>query len=484
MTIGTREHAVLANDCYQDRAPKIGKEVPIGGADYFILDTDSRPSGYQATAYQRVDTGEVIIAHRGTESTKDGITDLGMTLHGRNNQLDDAIAFTQSAIEAAKRTQPNYPNPITISTTGHSLGGTLAELTAAKFNLPAETFNAYGPADLKSLQSYGIDIHAKHSDIINHVRATDVVAAGGRHLGEVHVYATAQDIESLRRGRYLDAPGLLRLPANPLLTADLSAHKMSNFLPDNAVTGASILTPENEARAQANRDPIGQYRQDVVNDRIDLAMIANRAPSPLQAINPLDPSTKLRLQAMDAGAIAAAEVVADGLAHSGRAARQGIKAIGDGASRAYDSAFGSKPTMPPPLPRLDQAGHYDHALFKQAQAGVHRLDAELGRTPDASSDNLAAALVVAARREGVSRIDGVVLNNDASKAFAVQGSPRSPLMKFASVSTVEAINTPIAQSTQALAEVIRDKAQAQAQQNVEHQTARQAQRDAGPSMAM
>lgn len=47
------------------------------------------------------------------------------------------------------------------------------------------------------------------------------------------------------------------------------------------------------------------------------------------------------------------------------------------------------------------------------------------------------------------RIDHVALSTDTSKVFAVQGALDSALKRIASVPTVEALNTPIAQSTQA-----------------------------------
>lgn len=103
----------------------------------------------------------------------------------------------------------------------------------------------------------------------------------------------------------------------------------------------------------------------------------------------------------------------------------------------------------PPAARLDEATHPDHKLFGQAQAGVNLLDAKVGRTPDQKSDQLAAALVVAARTNGINRIDHVVLSTDASKVFAVEGALDSALKRIASIPTVEALNTPIALSTQA-----------------------------------
>ncbi|MBB3227113.1 putative chitinase [Luteibacter sp. Sphag1AF] len=103
-------------------------------------------------------------------------------------------------------------------------------------------------------------------------------------------------------------------------------------------------------------------------------------------------------------------------------------------------------------PRLDQPNHPDHALYEQARKAVHQLDAQHHRTPDQRSDNLAAALTVAAKRDGLSRIDHVSLSNDASRAYAVQGDMNSPLKRVADVPTQQAVNTPVEKSTQQLAQ--------------------------------
>jgi putative chitinase len=98
-------------------------------------------------------------------------------------------------------------------------------------------------------------------------------------------------------------------------------------------------------------------------------------------------------------------------------------------------------------PHLDHPAHPDHALYQQARNAVHRLDAVHRRAFDQRSDNLAAALTVAARRDGLHTIDAVVLSDDASRAFAVQGKLDSPLRQIAHVQTVEAINTPMTQNS-------------------------------------
>jgi hypothetical protein len=48
----------------------------------------------------------------------------------------------------------------------------------------------------------------------------------------------------------------------------------------------------------------------------------------------------------------------------------------------------------------------------------------------------------------MNRIDHVVLSDDASKMYAVQGELNSPFKSMAEVDVVRGLNTPLAQSTQ------------------------------------
>nr|WP_199041393.1 XVIPCD domain-containing protein [Dyella sp. ASV24] len=132
--------------------------------------------------------------------------------------------------------------------------------------------------------------------------------------------------------------------------------------------------------------------------------------------------------------------------------------------------------------RLDDVAHPDHAMFKQAQTHVHALDATHGRTPDQRSDNLAAAVTVAAKAEGLKRIDAVVLSDDGSKAFAAQHTIPRAWTQTASVPTVQGLDTSIAQSTQAMAQV-NTKLEQHAQQQAQMQSqAQNQQAQQGPSM--
>jgi hypothetical protein len=112
-------------------------------------------------------------------------------------------------------------------------------------------------------------------------------------------------------------------------------------------------------------------------------------------------------------------------------------------------------------PGLDDPKNPDHALYEQALAGVRKLDAQAGRASDQHSANLAAALVVDAKKEGLTRIDNVVLSTDGgTRVFAVQNS--MPLQKFAEVPTLPSLNTPIDKSSAAVQQLNQQQATAPA----------------------
>ena len=125
------------------------------------------------------------------------------------------------------------------------------------------------------------------------------------------------------------------------------------------------------------------------------------------------------------------------------------------------SALQAPPEYPAPgtsaqvTPRLDEASHPDHALFKQAYAGVKKIDAEQRRASDRLSKNLAGALAVEAKSRGLKQIDSVVLSDDGSKAFATEQPMLGVVTNVANVDTARAVNTPIEGSTQQMAQVNR-----------------------------
>jgi hypothetical protein len=446
--IGTTDYALLARDAYQDR--QTNQTVELGGVKYRIFDhTDDPRTGYQGTAYQRVDTGAIVIAHRGSEFDRellqDGGTDAGMVLTGLNAQAPDATAFTQRVMDKAHQQSEQLGVPYDVTVTGHSLGGTLAELTAARLNLKGETFNAYGAAGLL----YGLP-EGGHQ-VIDHIRAGDLVSAASPHFGEVRIYAAPQDIDTLSKAGYRDDSGPLS-PRNPLKATDFSAHAIDNFVPDNKLLGHSIVSPGNAALYQEHKGMIDRYREDVRDIRTVLS-------APWEVPRAVVHGVEHVAQEVGEKVSAGVHAVGNAVSHAVHEVEEKLEHFGDRASHALHTLThpGEWHHAKPPL---DQPGHPDHALFQQARDAVHVLDASHHRASDQRSDNLSGALVVASRQAGLERIDRVVLSDDGSRAYAVQGDLNSPFKRVAEVPTQQAVNTPLERSSAQLEQAAAQKQQA------------------------
>ncbi|MDQ7995290.1 MAG: peptidoglycan-binding protein [Luteibacter sp.] len=114
------------------------------------------------------------------------------------------------------------------------------------------------------------------------------------------------------------------------------------------------------------------------------------------------------------------------------------------------------------IPSLADASHPANGMFRQALDRVQGLDAQHGRESGPHTTNIAGSLTSAATVAGMRSIDQVVLNQDATKVYAMQGAENSPFKQHAEVDVVKAANTPLAQSS-AEAFVASDLARQQAQ---------------------
>ncbi|MBV6815385.1 lipase [Xanthomonas campestris pv. passiflorae] len=268
MNINSQQYAALARDVY-DGPRETGQRSPvvdIGGVPYQRLVYVDRPSGYQGIIYQRKDTGEIVVAHRGIEPDrelfKDGVYADGLMVSTRHNpQAADAIELTQRAIELAERQARRDGHEPEVTVTGHSLGGGLTQVTAHHFGLKGQTFNAYGATSLDRRIPEG------GNEVINHVMAGDVVSAASRHYGRVEIYATPQEIATLKRADYANDTQVLdaRLPL--LAASELgNSHLMHNFLPvdaDGKPDRSVLEDPAARKLAQQYAPMIEKYRDDV-----------------------------------------------------------------------------------------------------------------------------------------------------------------------------------------------------------------------------
>ncbi|WP_372483834.1 XVIPCD domain-containing protein [Stenotrophomonas sepilia] len=411
MTITSQDYAALSDDAYKDRA--VGRRAPgqeekviLNGHEYKILEhVDNRLNGYQGTVYQRVDSKEIVIAHRGTEQIgRDGIlTDGGMVVARTNVQAPDAIALTQRTLEAAAAQSRLSGGPTPqVTVTGHSLGGALAQITSHHFNVKGETFNAYGAVSL----SYRIPEGG--NTMINHVMASDPVSAASPHFGQVRIYARPNEISTLAANGFSNHSLRALIPDRPIIAAGSSfgAHKLGNFLGDGSV----LQHPETQKLAKDNARMIEEYRDDVESLRRGVTRAARGIPG---------------------GAVDLYDHIRGPL-QPGEPARREAEKNGHHTS----------------MLRMDDANHVGNPLFNDAIRGVHAQDVRVGRVPDVMSTQLAGSLAAEMHAAGGKRIDEVVMNADASRSFAVQGQGGDPAHLRVSVDTAVAMNTPLEQSSQ------------------------------------
>lgn len=467
MTMRSTDYALLSQATYKDPVVEsrglngvVYKDIVLDGVSYRPLDHfDDPKTGFQATAYQNKATNEVIIAYRGTEfdreAKQDGLADAAMTFKGTNVQAAESSAFTQRVIDAAKQNAELTKQPVNVTVTGHSLGGTLAEINAYKFGLHGETFNSFGAAGL------AMGIPAGGNQVIDHVRATDVVSAASPHFGQVRVYAVQQDTQALSQAGYSDSRIVNALtPHTPILgKIQLDAHAIDNFVPQSKLLGNTIISPENEKYAEAHHTMIQPYR-----NSIELARTA--AFTDYKADEPLIDAATRGGNAVVHGAERVGHDVVRGYDAARDVVSHGIETGAHAAGALIEQEKRTFDQITHPTVNLDHPSHPAHPLYQQSLDAVHRLDAQKGRTPDQHSANLAGGVTVGAVGHGLTQVNHVVLSDDGSKAFAVQGDLQSPSMKVANgIDTAQAVNTPIAQHTQALQRV----QQAQVQQQVQQQ---------------
>ena len=440
MTISSLHYAELSDIAYEPPAPLPNGDhyVRIGGVRYDILEiADNKSSGYQGVMFQRSDTKEIVVAHRGTEFFGEPLDDVtradgGMVARRANQQAADAIAFTRRAVQRAE--QLGVP----VSATGHSLGGCLTQISAAKLGLYGETFNAFGAADLN------LRIPEGGRQVVNHVMAADFVSSASRHFGEVRVYASRHDVQTLSLAGYANNDSRYADPRNFPFAAGAGAlsHSLHHFRDsdgDRRPDVSVLRDPETRINAHRFGDMIDKFRSDVwsLREGMSIGGAVLRGPKGvaeelLRHVPEKSPQSPFK----DA---------------------QGALPAGD--ARPFD-------------PRRPE--HPQHAMHAAIRLGVERIFAEQGRPFDQAAERSSAALLANAHENGLSRVDHVVAGRrqgNGTDLFAVQGELHDPAHRRAQVDTELAAQVPLEASFQRLAAHDRQQAAAEEQQQAQTQAA-------------
>ena len=146
-------------------------QLPLG---YRVIDkAENTENGFYAEAYSN--GKDIIIAYRGTDDWQDRMVDFDMVRSQLPNQCIDAVRFYDKGANNNKNSD--------ITVTGHSLGGSNAEIVSAIRGTVAVTFNAYGVRDMFTPYT-----RLKEDNIVNYVNEKDGVTMvnGHNHLGKIY----------------------------------------------------------------------------------------------------------------------------------------------------------------------------------------------------------------------------------------------------------------------------------------------------------
>lgn len=488
MTLRHQQYADLSDDAYVNREIGVtpaGKRrtVEIHGIDYEILEHyRNSANGYAGTVYQRVDTGDIVVAHRGTEVKNiPGVvmdlayTDGSMVLGRVNPQAQDAIRLTQHALQfAEEKGLRNGGHTPEVTVTGHSLGGCLAQITAHHFDLRGETFNAYGAASL------GLRIPEGGDRVLNHVMSADLVNAASPHYGQVRVYASQKEIDTLDRLGYDNTASRFDIRMKGMQPiATIGSHFMSNFTDDNP-SGRSILAdPDALARAHRHEAMIDKAREDMREQRgafsglADVARgLAGAAPerhAPLAAGEP----------ALRAGEVRERVETPPLPAYL----REGSQAPGPAApSHPAPARDQTRPDAPermayPPIPDYLRDADRTSALSPLRSTPAHAIDrlspndrkvfeqtlhvAQQSGLPAEQAQNAAMALTATAKADpALQEVDRVVASNGRMFASYHPHGDREPTFHV-SVDLNQAGNVPVEDSVQRIAQTRQQEPTAQ-----------------------
>lgn len=179
--LSIKDAASLCVDTYnKNNQLKIGNKVHVGedGSEYTVIAIrENKINGFFGVAFQD-NNGDIIMSYRGTNEIKDlaSIISAGFGVN-LPSQYYDADEFYNKIINDPRFSRSE------IKLIGHSLGGGLAALIAAKYDKYAELFNSFGVKQL--IGNIGKDPDVEYPKITNHNARYDFATPICDQIGNV-----------------------------------------------------------------------------------------------------------------------------------------------------------------------------------------------------------------------------------------------------------------------------------------------------------
>ena len=400
------------------------------GHHYEILERASNPrTGYQGTIYQDMNSGEIIVAHRGTEHPKqdlrDTLTDLSMVRSRTNAQEADAMRLVQHAINHVQQYNQTHSEQLLKPTiTGHSLGGTLAQITAYRSGLYGEAFNPYGAAAVHP------EMPAGGLRFKSHIMAGDAVSAGAHHYGSVEIRMTERSVPIIQDPH-----------KNAISKASdmLNEHSISNYTGSH---GQNILQDEHAlSRARVYHQEIAQFRDDVRHDRRIAGLLLNSA-NPFSALSEIQQQLKEGKQPHEPQ-------------NHQRQEQQGVE---DAKSYRNNSIGDVNPRL---RSENDELPLQYRALHAQADQQIRHLFNEHGVPFSNGGENTVMSCTAQAYQHGFDKIDQIKVQNGEIALFTRQSFG----YQVAQLNAVDAANVPVQTSIQQMNDWTQQMQVAQLAQN-------------------
>ncbi len=165
----SRNAALMCRNVYNDEQKNIDGFDPVDK----IEDSET---GLRAVAYKK--KNDIIVAYCGTNDSKDFISDAQMAMNEVPDQFEKANQFYLDTVA-------KYPKA-SVMVTGHSLGGSLAELIASKNQgTHALTFNSFGIHNIMTnKERKNGTVFQDNKNVFNYIIMGDPVSNSTKHVGK------------------------------------------------------------------------------------------------------------------------------------------------------------------------------------------------------------------------------------------------------------------------------------------------------------